>query len=836
MSEARSARVTGISVLAIFFFSGLSSLLYQVVWLKELGFIFGNTVQAAATLVAVFLGGLGVGAAIFSRILARRSALFVYAVVELGIAVIGALSPNLFDALDALYVAVWDDVAGSPTLLTVFRIAAAGLFLFPPTVLMGGTLPLLVRWYAERRDRPAGAVSLLYGANTLGACGGVALGGFVLIPRLGLLMTIAVAVALNFILASVSILLARHDRTQTEATLSPPATEPLPRAGSVLGWVLTAAFLTGLSAIADEIVWSRILVLHLGSSVYAYSLMLFSFLVGIGVGSAAVTRIIDRVNSGRALATIELTLASVLALQVWFFTRFSDTLLGLATLLDTTSYGGVLVVLLTVTLLALLPPTVLMGAAFPLLVRQASEASGAALDRSTGAVYLANTIGSVLGSLLAGFVLISTIGTQNTLYLMALITLLVGLIFLFRSGLGGSPRYLIALALAAPLLLGGSFLAIPDKAVIYAAYEDDADTLRMVREDVSATVALREIRPGELWLELNGVNVAGTAKDLLGTQMLQAHLPLLLSESPEKVLHIGFGSGGTAYSVSRHPQVREIVIAEISPEVLEASDKWLRMVNRGVLADERVRVEINDGRNFVLATPETFDVVLSDSIHPRYAGNGSLYTVDYFQLCREVLADDGVISMWLPFYSLTTKNYLEILAAFRAVFPDTTVWYIPDTVNAFTIVVGKMKPGPISWDRLREGLSTEALSELKTIGIESESDFMSMLMLDPFSVEALTRDVEPHSDDLPTIEYESGRILNRDLTWLANFQLLTSSVSPLGTTFPDAPDEVVAEAERKREERNRVHLQLLRSVTPVIEEETSEGLLDPAAVATTPER
>lgn len=794
---------SGWTILSIFFFSGLSSLLYQVVWLKELGYVFGNTVQAAATLIAVFLGGLGLGAAIFARKLLDRPPLKSYAIIELLIGAIGALSPTIFDLLDALYVASWSSVAGSPALLTLFRIGASGLFLLPPTILMGGTLPLLVRWYAARRDQPAGAVSALYGSNTLGACAGVALGGFLLIPTIGLLATIGVAAMTNLLLAFAAWLVSRHESVGTGSATIPDKVESSRSAS----WILAAAFLTGFCAIAAEIVWSRILVLHLGSSVYAYSLMLFSFLVGIGLGSAIITRYIDRIDTIRALAFIELSLGLILVLQILYFTRFSDFLYAVAAPLSSPSYAATLGVLLTVTLIGLLPPTLLMGATFPLLVRRAAELSSDTVSSATGSIYLFNTIGSVAGSLLAGFVLISAIGTQNTLLLIAALTMFVGVAFLLR--ISGSRRVGWSLMTFALIALIAVAVLLPSRAVIYAAYEEDADTLKMLREDVSATVALREIRPGELWLELNGVNVAGTAADLIGTQMLQAHLPLLLAGDASRVLHIGFGSGGTAYSVSRHPQVEEIVIAEISPEVLDASSEWLSMVNHGVLADERVRIEINDGRNYVLATPEEFDVILSDSIHPRYAGNGSLYTLEYFQLCREKLADDGVISMWLPFYALTTKNYLEILAAFQAVFPDTTVWYIPDSVNAFTIVVGKMQPGPIPIGLLESGLSTEALAELKTIGIEDATDFMSMLMIDPFGVDALTRSVTPHSDDLPKIEYESGRVINRNASWLANFRVLTDHVSPLGTTFADAPAELIREAERKRAERNRVHLELL---------------------------
>ena len=271
--------------------------------------------------------------------------------------------------------------------------------------------------------------------------------------------------------------------------------------------------------------------------------------------------------------------------------------------------------------------------------------------------------------MLAGFVLIRLVGSQDGLFLMACINLALGAWFLRKN---------IAVAVSLVVVAAAFALAKPNQVILSAGlFTARHEPILLFREDVSATVTLRDLGAGFLSLELNGVNVAGTSRDLIGTQKLQGHIPLLLHRNPKRVLHIGFGSGGTAWAVSRHP-VENITIAEISPEVLEVSNARLGMVNHGVLRDPRVHLEINDGRNFILGTREKFDVILSDSIHPRYAGNGSLYTRDYFELCRQRLNPGGVISMWLPMYSLTTRNYLQIVRAFRDVFPNTTIWSVPN--------------------------------------------------------------------------------------------------------------------------------------------------------------
>jgi len=795
------------ALLFIFFLSGISALIYQTVWLKNLGLVFGNTVYAASTVIAIYLAGLGIGAFLFGRRVLGRSPLLVYAVLEALIGVAGSLSSNGFALLDQAYVASFQSFIGSPLLLALARVLFVSLFLLPPTILMGGTLPVLVRWVEGEWQGKGKAISALYAVNTFGAVAGVALAGFYLIPKAGLLTTLFCAVVLNFLLALISVLLGYGIRSgRQEPSSARNAVEMSSRSAPA---VLLVTFLMGLTSIADEVFWSRVLVLHLGSSVYAYALMLTSFLIGIAVGSALINRVIDRIDPVRTLFFFEIVLAAALALQIHYFVRFADVLEALARALNATTYEMTLVVLLLAVLSALLLPTAIMGATFPLVVRLYSERTGAAEGRASGVVYFFNTFGSILGSLLAGFVIIRWVGSQNGLFLMALINLLIAVV-LFRSGPAGR-RWIPALASSALVVALAFVFATPDQIILSAGlFADRKAPVLLFREDVTATVTLRLMQGKFLSLELNGVNVAGTSPDLIGTQQLQGHLPLLVHGHAKKVLHIGFGSGGTAYAVSRHP-VDQIRIAEISPEVLEVSDSRLRSVNHGVLSDPRVKVEINDGRNFILATPETFDVILSDSIHPRYAGNGSLYTRDYFELCRRKLAPGGVISMWLPFYTLTTRNYLMILRAFSDVFPNTTVWYVPNAVNPFTIVMGRLEPGPIPLDRIERGLTPAVRADLAQIGIQKAADIAGALLIDPEGVQRVTAGIEPHVDDRPAVEYESGRLLDRVESWARNFAFLLQNMTPMQRGFQGSigSSDEIARREKERRTRFLGHLRIL---------------------------
>jgi spermidine synthase len=805
IDKARLAPV----LLVVFFVSGLGALVYQIVWMKYLGFVFGNSVYAVSTLIATYLAGLGIGGYLFSRVFRNRHPLLVYAVAEGVIGAIGSLSPRFFALLDEAYVASYEAFSGAPVQLAVARALFAALFLLPPTILMGGTLPVLVRWFTEGRLEGGSAVSRLYAANTFGATAGVAISGFWAIPLIGLLGTLSVAVALNFVLAIASVVVA-HVAGPSGRGLEAEQESDKADAGAELRFLggapslLVATFLMGFTSIADEVFWSRVLVLHLGSSVYAYSMMLFAFLIGLAIGAALVSRVIESVDLTRLLCLLELGLGLVLAIQIHLFVAMPDILEWFGTQIGVATYNQRLFTYLGGIFVLILPPTILMGATFPVVVKLYARVRRQDESRAVGVVYFWNTAGSILGSLGAGFLLVRLLGSQNGLIAMAALNIAVGAYFWLHSVDRRRLSWAPAVSVAAIVL--SVALAKPNQVILSAGiFVDREAPILLFREDVTATVTLREMSDGWLSLDLNGVNVAGTSADLKGTQKLQGHLPLLMHPDPKKVLHIGFGSGGTAYSVSLHP-VDEIRIAEISPEVLEVSGAYLRSENHGVLDDPRVKTEINDGRNFVLATPETFDVILSDSIHPRYAGNGSLYTLDYFRLCREKLNPNGVISMWLPTYSMTTRNYLMILRAFRDAFPNTTVWYVPNVPNAYTIVIGRTEDGPVPLDRVARRLTGRIAEDLAAVDVRDEYDIASCLMLDPLGVKMLTEGVTPHVDDLPAVEYESGRLIERNAWWIRNFVMIGRSATPLARGFGGDPAPArLAEAERVRNERALQH-------------------------------
>jgi spermidine synthase len=741
-------------VTLLFFLSGMVALAYEVVWVRALGLVVGNSLWAATAVVAAYMGGMAIGSALVARCAARlRHHLRLYGAAEAVAALTALATAPVVPVLQRVAAGFGPEPLAGWGVPLAARFALAWAFLAAPTIAIGATLPLLVARVGQGGPL-ARRVGRLYAANTFGAVAGTVLAGFVALPLLGERATLAAFACLGVLVAGTAWL---AESAAPPAFTAGDAAKPAARRA----WLLFPAFF-GFVALASELVWTRVLLLHLGSRVYAFALILAVYLAGIAAGAALVrTRVRD---PRRALARTEIALGVAMALQVPIFAHFGDVLGWLAVHGRFTSFAGLQLGLALAVAAALLLPTLAFGASFPLAV--AAYPSAAVDEARTGTVAAANTAGAIAGTIVGPLALVPLVGSQN------LILALGGASAVAGAALAAHrPLRMAGLGVAA--LLGVEGALLPAGTVLHGAAAIADGTVEMLKESASATVVVHRItdRRGT-WrsLELNGVNVAGTSPELRAIQRLQGHLPLLLDAHPERVLHIGFGSGGTAWAVAQHP-VKAITIAEISPEVLAVSGSVFGDINHGVLNDPRVHVVLNDGRNVLLATRERFDVILSDSIHPVWAGNSTLYTREYFELCRRHLRPGGVVSMWLPLYSLTTESYLAIVRAFWEVFPSTCIWYDPVVLNEFTVVTGSTAPGPVQvrWGAIADPKLAPTLAEA---GVRTAHDLAAMLLLGPRDVAAMVSDTLPHVDDFPVVEYGSGRLLDRDGSWLDNMRVL----------------------------------------------------------------
>jgi spermidine synthase len=500
----------------------------------------------------------------------------------------------------------------------------------------------------------------------------------------------------------------------------------------------------------------------------------------------------------RVFALLQWMIAFDLLLQIHQFGELPEVLFVIRMYLRVQSYGTHVFSLLIGILSIILLPTVLFGASFPLAVRlfvKEQKSTG----QETGVLYASNTLGNILGAFCAGFLLLPIMGAQRGLLLTASLNLLIGLSLMLKVETGRFKKSVLIVGGIVLFYSGYVVLTFKDQVILTAGAFRGGNrsevTLLNFEEDIYATVTVEErrnVRGTWKQLSMNAVNVAGTSSELFAIQKLQGHLPLLLHKNPKSVLHIGFGSGGTAYAVSCHP-VETITIAEISKSVIEKASHYFKDVNHGVLEDPRVDVVFTDGRNKVLASKEHYDVILSDSIHPRFSGNGSLYTYEYYQLLRERLKPGGVVSQWLPFYSITPENFKMILKSFLMVFPNTSMWFPNSTINPYVIVIGQRDELLIDYANIEDRLKVPAVAaDLQEIQTATPYKILDYFLFANETVGEFVGDVPLHTDDNMAVEYHSGRVLRRSLTTYANYVSLLryrTSVKPYLSNLENADQD-----------------------------------------------
>jgi len=794
----------------LFLFSGIISLTFQVIWLKKLVLIFGNTVWAVSTLVTTFMAGLALGSWLFGRIADRvRQPLRWYGILEGVIGIYGMLTPILFGLVTKAYIPLYAISGGDNVLMGLCKFGLGFLALFLPTVCMGGTLPLLAAHFTRSAADSGHNIGSLYAINTFGAVLGVCLTGFCLIPFWGVTVTLWLAVAAGIVIFLICFAITQRSRIPKTQPIERQKTRNISRAKTEP--ILWIYLICGFAALAYEMLWNRILVLHLGSSVYAYSVMLAIYLLGVTLGAAIMSSLLHKVQRPRLLfAILQSGLAVDVIVTILQFGRLAENLGSLYKFVPEGNQAIYLIFLMLGVAQILLIPTLLFGASFPLAVRLfvTRETS---VGKDTGTLYMFNTIGNILGSFVTGFALIPLLGVQRSLLLIGTINLFVGVFMFVTSELSATKKWGVSAAMILMFFGGYIGLTSPNQVILSAGVflNDGQNTVKLlsVHEDVYATVTVEEhhqVRGNWRQLSLNGTNVAGTSSELFSIQKLQGHLPLLLHKNPKSVLHIGFGSGGTAWAVSRYP-VERITIAEISKSIIQKSSEYFLDINHGVLQDPRVNVAFTDGRNHVLATQDRYDVILSDSIHPRFSGNGSLYTYEYYQLLKQRLNPGGVVSQWLPFYSLTPENFKMIIKSFYEVFPNTTIWYPNSTINEYVIVIGKLDDPLIDYPTIENGLRRpEVHTDLQEIETTTPYKILDYFLFANEQVGEYIKDVGLHTDNNMAVEYISGRNIDRQKNsrqCLRELIAARTSVIPLLENLDNAsePRETIETTLRKYE-------------------------------------
>ncbi len=787
-----TARVAAVMVL--FATSGATGLMLEVVWSRRLVTLLGATTWCVLTVLIAFMGGLGIGAFLWGR-WARDSTrpLRLYAMMEMALGAYTLTVPWLFDGIGALFIAAtraWGEGLGGSI---VARVGAAVLALAVPTVLMGGTLPVLTRIVAAlMTGQPGRAAGRLFAVNTAGAVVGCFATGCLLILWLGLDATNALAATLDLGVGLLALVIDRglEPLPAFEALAGQSGRVPGRNGG---GLALAIVTVSGFCGLAYEMLWTRGLVVALvDSTTYAFTLMLTAFLAGHATGSAWRAVGMGRTSRrgpgsasdwhrwGRACWRCSRSLS-------WSCRARRSP--GWATRRRLASGA---IAYRSSSLCACSSSVRLQRCwreSFPIAARL-YVGRGRSVASSTGRLYGWNTLGSVLGAILAAAWLVPTLGTQSAVVALAAVQIGLGGLAML---LGGRRDDLAARCGAVILvgLLASGLVAINRAISIRQLYaRQEPGQLVAFHEGPSATVTVHQRNASDRVININGTNVAGTNAVLRTTQKLQGHLPVLLHPNPKYVMQIGFGSGGTCRSVALHPAIERIDVVEISPDVLAMSRRYFSDIHGGVLDDPRVSTHLADARSYVAATERRYDLILSDSIHPRFRGNATLYTRDYFALCARRLRPGGIVSTWLPLYGLSNADVRCVLASLHSVFPHVQVWYPNALPNENTVILASMLPLRIDAARIRDRLARQPIAaDLAEVGLGSTLRLLDCFLLGDRAVDRLTRGARLNTDDRPTLEFLAPRTLDRFGSWRDNLTMLVSAHEPIEPylTGADAP-------------------------------------------------
>jgi spermidine synthase len=650
---------------ALFFGSGCAALIYEIVWFQLLELVIGSTAVSIGVLLATFMGGMCAGSLAFPRMIsARWNALRVYGLLEGGIGMLGIAVQMGMPYLNDVYVA--HAAGGSAGIF--LRGILAGACLLPPTFLMGAALPVISRQLGTSR-RDAAWLGFLYGCNTVGGVMGAALAGFYLLRAHDMTTAAFCAVGINFLVALIASGisgLARSEEIQSERKLMAGQ-----KASSKAFWVIG---LSGVSALGAEVVWTRLLSLALGPSVYTFSVILVVLLAGLGIGSAAASAVVRRVGKPLSwLGVCQWLLAAAIAWAAILITQWVPMWRIDPSM---SAWQRIWEVDLLRCAIAIGPATLLWGASFPLALAAAMEGGGDAA-RVTGSLYAANTLGAIVGATGFSLLLVPAIGTRQSQAVMVAVCVIAAAVAMFRRGATGWRAAVFVGGLVVAAVFSRLIPAVPWEMVAYGRQTNMTPTGNwplFVGEGINSSIAVTTDTAGDIKFHVAGKVEASSGLNDMRLQRMLGLLPGLVHPDLKSVLVVGCGAGVTAGSFVVQPAVRRIVICEIEPLVPQIAAKFFFKQNFDVVNDPRVQIVYDDARHFVRTTGEQFDVITSDPINPWVRGAATLYTREYFEMCREHLKPGGLISQWVPLYETSKEAVKSELATFFAVFPHGTIW------------------------------------------------------------------------------------------------------------------------------------------------------------------
>jgi spermidine synthase len=730
------------AVLRLFFLSGLSGILFEVLWTRIFTFLLGSSIQSMSAVVTAFMLGLGLGSYLLGQIADRKTnSLRIYGTLELGVAASGLVALLLFQHLEGLYTLLYARLAASVVKWLVF--AVAFVFISIPATMIGGTMPVLARYAVESDDELKDTLGRLYTVNTLGAALGAVL-MLLIVFAVGYVHGYECALGVNVITGLSALWLSRRESSGTTAAAAPTPVEPSAASAAagrsnLSSWLLPVFAVSGFSALVYEVVWFRTFDFLLLGKLTTFAIVLATYLLGVSLGSLILSR-----WSETRLG--DLGLFAVLEGLVGLMGIFSLPLMSWVTghTDRSVSIGAFFLVIIAITFV--------LGGLFPLAGKLNTNGLQL-LGRSIGSTYSANTLGSVLGSFLGGFLLIPRLGTERTYLLAALLNLAIalGVGYQARERISRSWRIALgtlSLAGMALWLLGGSWLtSYYEHTVIRPGYH-----IVEQREDELAAVMVAEDDEGDRVLMGGPFQSGETIFTRRQTQRLQAHLPMLLHPDPKQVLEIGYGVGEIARTVELYrPERLELV--EIDENMIPMADRYFEALNGHASQQPNAHVELMDGRHYLRMTHDKFDVILSDSMILASEASLRLYTLEHFQAAREHLAPGGLMVVWLPMNVGVTKS-LVIMKTFLQVFPQCLLWLPLGHNTQEAYLVGFRDQARVDLDAFAARYQNLAAPELHSFGWDDPALFFGSFHAGPERLAELTRDVSAVNRDMnPVLDF-----------------------------------------------------------------------------------
>jgi spermidine synthase len=674
-------------VATLFLASGATGLLYQVAFSKLLAYVFGATAYSVSAVLAAFMGGLALGAYAGGRYAGRvRRPLAAYGVMEIAVGLVCALSPLLFGALTDIYVSLSRGAPGSIAALTVLRGALTALVVVVPTAAMGATLPLLSRVVAgsagegsERR------LAGLYAINTAGGALGALSSAYAILPTLGIRWTMWTAAGINIAIGAVAIFIGLRGApssaappASTEVNAPAPGGEPpaqhqhATRAGASRVF-LALAFLSGFLVFAAEVIETHLLALLIGNSAYAFGLMLAVFLVCLATGAARAPAFAERHGDSALLYGLAASaLAIAVTLPLWDLLPLLFAFAGK----HVHAWAGREVTRAVAAFAILALPTYWMGTTFPLLLTRV--AARADVAREVGKLTVANTVGTIAGSIITGYALLPLLGSQRALSAVAVAFALASIAAAFaaKGSLTSTPRRaLIGSALAAALVIflpRWDMARLTSGANVYFAMGPAPDEIIFVREDVHGGVTTATRRGDLTTLYTNG-KFQGDDGPEMPAQRRFAHFPSLFVKRERRALVVGLGTGTTLGTIAAYPYAH-IDVAEISPSIVEAARLFFKTPSVGALDDPRVALHLNDGRNVLLVATDPYDLITIELTSVWFAGAASLYSREFYELARARMTPGGVLQQWVQLHHIRRSELAVIIRTLKSVLPHVALF------------------------------------------------------------------------------------------------------------------------------------------------------------------